>query len=55
MLGASLENTSEDSVTVFVMMEEDVQTIARTNGFHFTLAENVSPLTQVIHFRICQI
>jgi hypothetical protein len=47
MLGASLDNTAEENVIAFDMIERELMKMARKNGFSYTIAENISPLTQV--------
>ncbi|OWA51210.1 hypothetical protein BV898_15705 [Hypsibius exemplaris] len=46
MFGASLENTAEENVTAFALIEKELMDTARKGGFSFTIAENISPLTQ---------
>ncbi|GAU94969.1 hypothetical protein RvY_06663 [Ramazzottius varieornatus] len=46
MMGASLENTAEENVIAFTMMEKELMEVAKRDGFSATMAENISPLTQ---------
>ncbi|XP_055327340.1 beta-alanyl-bioamine nonribosomal peptide synthetase ebony-like [Paramacrobiotus metropolitanus] len=48
MLGAATDNTAEENVALFLLMERKLRDLAQEKHYTITLAENVSPLTQQI-------